>query len=269
VSFAQLNSLYYQNPYLQFEPDVNLLQPINVPPLSGGDKKIRNIKVGLVTGANFSSQSLSTSGAELDKYKALRVANESPGLGPNIGLILKGNVKSITISSGLSYTSRRQRLNEQNEFTYQLYDSIPVLNPQSDTIGFLPFNYRDTTTTDQISRPTYNYVTIPIAIGKEFYFGNKWSLETTINSNFGYLVSAKGSSLKSNAGLQILNAGGLNRLLIDVGVGLGANYKINDKWTANMTGRLNRDLTNAIKSQNISQKMTTYGLGIGIFYSLK
>ncbi|PCJ66942.1 MAG: hypothetical protein COA58_05680 [Bacteroidetes bacterium] len=250
---------------------VKNMSPFTVAPLPN-NSALTNLKIGVVTGGHLNNQSITTEGQDFSKYQSLRNINESSRIAPDFSIILKTNIKSITVSSGLSYIARTQELNKRDgeyAFTYQLYDSIPYLNPQGEIVRYLPFNFRDTVVTGQITRPTYNYVTLPIGIGKEFYLGQKWSLEAKLNSNFGYLVSAKGNSIKENGGIQTLNAKNLNRLFVNGGVEFGVNYNINNFWSLNVNTRVNRDLTDALKSPNISQKMTTYGLGIGIFYSIK
>ena len=240
-------------------------------PIQSETRKLPKLQVGMKMVGITNNQIVGVNGSGPQKYVHYKNLNESKRVTPSIEMLARVNWKNINLSSGLSYIQRGQDLNNKGngyEITYQIYDSIPYRNTAGDTIGFFPFNYRDTTDFGDIDRPTYSYVGIPLSFGHTIYLGSRWSIDGAVNTSFNFLVATKGNTLSNQAKAVALEPKNLNRFLMNAGLTLGVNYRMTDNFMIHIDGNVSRDITSMIKYPNASQHMRTSGLGIGVFYTV-
>lgn len=222
------------------------------------------LQVGILIGGANNNQSISSQNqSTLQQY---REQNEASTFTPNIELLVRKEYKGILWSSGLGYHIRAQNI---NSLTYQLYDSIPFLNPDGDTVRFLPFNFRDTTLADGFASPRYSYVSIPFAIGKRFNLTPKWSTTLNVSTSLNILTTAKGNTTNSQGRLQAIEPKQLNRILWNGGAGLTVGYTLNRNFELNIGTMITRDFSNTYKINDVKQRMTVSNIRFGIMYNVK
>jgi hypothetical protein len=240
-------------------------------PIQSETAKLPKLQIGMKMVGITNNQIVSVNASGPQKYVNYKNMNESKRVTTSIEMLARVNWKSMNLSSGISYMQRGQDLNDLGdgyEITYQIYDSIPYRNTTGDTIGFLPFNYRDTTNFGDIDRPTYSYVGIPLSFGHTIYLGSRWSIDGAVNTSFNFLVGTKGNTLSNQAKPVALEPKSLNKFLMNAGLTVGVNYSMTDNLMIHLDGNVSRDITSMIKYPNASQHMRTSGLGIGVFYTV-
>jgi hypothetical protein len=247
-------------PYNELVPGSKATNKVTLPKEAAG---LTNIKVGILASGLSNNQNISANSADIESYKNYRELNESSRITNSYSLLVKANLNSLNVGSGVSYITKGQNM---DDLTYQLFDSIPHIIGQ-DTVDYFYFNYRDTTT-NEFSRPTYHYLSIPIQLGKTFYLNPRLSIDASIQSNIGYLISSEGNTLNTGLKPTELNTTNLNKLLIDAGGTIGINYRLNNQFSLQLNSSISKDLTNTLVTPKIKQTFTRYGLGIGVYYHL-
>ncbi len=221
--------------------------------------------VGFSLGATNYAQQLSSND---QIYLSRRQLNESSVVLPNFSFDIGGEYKGINFQSGLGYETKGQT--NAARFNYVLYDSIPHRNTQGDTIGWAPWNYRDTTIDRRLDNPRYSYITLPVNVGKSFHLGyTDFTLDVGINGSVQYLVQARGYILSPQlrpVNVQQLN--GFNRLNLTYGGYLGMGYAVSDRLKLQLITRYNIDGRSMINNTG-TQKMQGFGGNLSVQFKLK
>ncbi len=226
--------------------------------------RLLNPYVGLSVGISRINQHVKASNPLYPTYKA---NNEVATQLPNFGISVGADFKKFQLTSGIKYEEKGQQSNPS--FTYVVYDSIPHRNTQGDTIGWAPWNHRDTTVKGRTS-PRYTYIGIPIGIGKSFDIGDKIDFQLGLTGNIQYLVSAKGYTLGGDfKPMNVQRLDRFNRLNLVYGGYLGFGYDLSDRLKLQLLTHYQRDGRNMIKGDDISQKMSGLGGNISLQFKLK
>lgn len=225
-----------------------------------------SLQVGLIAGLAHNSQNINTQQQGQSLLKQYRDQNEQNTFTPSVNLVVRKRYKGFELQSGLGYSPRGQKI---NSLTFQLYDSIPFLNQNGDTLRFIPFNYRDTTLSDGFNSPSYRYVNVPFSIGKRIFISPKWHSTLRMNTSLNILTNASGNTTNAKGGLQTIDKEQLNRFVWNGGVGVSVGYKINSRYELEMGGEMVRDFTSMYKEATLNQKMTLSNIRLGIMYTLK
>ena len=110
-----------------------------------------------------------------------------PNTTPNspLGFHVRGGVsyKRLTLNSGLEYNTFSYRT---NKITLQIYDSIPHIGINNDTIGWFKRNLRDTTVMRNLNSEV-SISTIPLTVSFKPMSLGKWNLQVGLGLNFNFI----------------------------------------------------------------------------------
>lgn len=243
----------------KFGPVYDLIEPMD------STRKWIDPYVGFSLGAsNYTQQLSSDDNIYLDK----RGLNESSAVLPNFSLDVGGEFKGLNFQSGVGYETKGQT--NATRFIYVLYDSIPRRNTQGDTIGWAPWNYRDTTIDRRLDNPRYSYIVVPINVGKSFHLGySDFTLDLGLNGSVQYLMQAKGFILSPELRpMNVQQLSGFNRLNLTYGGYLGMGYAVSDRLKLHLITRYNIDGRSMINNTG-TQKMQGFGGSLSVQFKLK
>lgn len=98
-------------------------------------------------------------------------------------------LENLEVQAGLGFNSYANSGNYN--YTHQTYDSVPVLNPQGQVIGYFYTNFRDTSHNFSL-QSRYTYITLPVGIAYSFPIGNNSGIRLAGNVSAQYLAGASG-----------------------------------------------------------------------------
>ncbi|MBO6515265.1 MAG: hypothetical protein JJ975_01770 [Bacteroidia bacterium] len=246
------------------ERKLSLLSLIEPKDSTARTNKMIDPYIGLTTGLTQFNQRISGSDP---RYASYRSDNENPATLPNFGITVGAEIKKIQVSTGLSYLVKGQQASPV--FRYVIYDSLPHKDVNGDTIGWAPWNHRDTTI-QGLSQPKYRYLSLPVRIGKAFALGNKFEVQIGINTSFQYLVGGDGYILNSEfkpSNVQRLSD--FNRLNLAYRGYLGFGYNVSDRLKLQLLTHYETDGRTMIRSNDVSQKMSGLGGNVSLQFKLK
>jgi hypothetical protein len=201
-------------------------------------------------------------------YKQLRDKNETFGISHEIGVSLKYNLNNSYLKGGLNYTQLNSHL-ANSQLIYQIHDSVPFISIPGDTT-WLRFNFRDTTLSgNMLVHPRYNYVSIPLSIGKEFEVNTRLSAHIGATINPKVLASAKGTIVSPSLGIGSVSRENISTFGLSGGLHFGLNYRLKPNMILEVSAGNQHDILNISEINGVRQLMNNYNLGVGIRYKLK
>ncbi|MFY0645074.1 MAG: hypothetical protein JXR19_11455 [Bacteroidia bacterium] len=225
--------------------------------------------IGVNVGGNINQQRMNSNKDELITYRTL---NEKQSFRPEVQVDLKTEFKGFSYSAGLGYVSTQQSLGKaysnNPEIRVLLYDSIAFVDINDDTT-WLPWNYRDSVIKTGINNPSYNYMSIPISVGKAFNLGPRSSVELIFNLRPQYLLSASGQVAGPSLRVYDVSTAGINRFNLRTGLEVAYNYQLMPRWQLQTKAGMQYDLIDMSKNDEITQHIDLYGLKLGLYYRLK
>ena len=209
------------------------------------------------------SQQLNSS---IPNYTQYRNGNESASFRPNIGFDLGAGFKGLQLASGIKFQEKGQENSPM--FKYEIYDSVLRVDVNGDT-SYPRFNYRDTLVSG-VASPRYQYLTIPLSIGKTLYNGEKIDFTVGINSNVQYLIGGTGNILNADLNqMSVQRLSGFNRLSLTYGGYIATGFAVNDRMKLRLLVRYDADALDMMKHNDISQKMSGFGTDLSLQFKLK
>ena len=177
-----------------------------------------------------------------------------------------------TIGSYVTDTVNYQsyEINNIGAQQFDLVDSIYVL--QFDSTATLVVDssivlVADANNTQQISTTRFSYVEVPILLGYEFPI-NRLSLSFKTGIGVGMLMRYNATYYTQDYfAPQLVNESQVNQLMINYLLRLGIKYAINESIAFSCEPFYRLNLSNVIKSEDVTQKYWNAGLNIGAVYS--
>lgn len=226
-------------------------------------------QIGLSIGGAVNNQQLT---ADQDSLVEYRNINEQAAFSPSIKVALRTTYKGLQLEGGLNYFSKQQSLgaafSSQPEMRIQLYDSIPFVDLNQDTT-WLPFNYRDSVINTDLKNPSYQTISIPIYLGKQFELGRKSSLGLGLQLQPQYILGASGTINAPSLSVRELDASMLQRFNLSAGLHLNYAYELHPAWQIEMRTGLQTDLLNMSRESGIEQRFRMIGTEIGVYYRFR
>lgn len=194
-----------------------------------------------------------------------RKSNEKTSQYSEIALLTSWQKNGWRTQSGIGY----QELQTQSSaFKWQLFDSIPVLNPQGDTLGYFRFNYRDTTSSGSWQN-AYRYVSIPLNISKSIALNGKNSLIVGTGINFQLLTEVSGQYLQSPDKIAPLKKDVLSRGLTQWNLSLGYERELSQNLAFLISLQYQEPFRGIeFKDQDLGLKLRQSGLYIQFNYKI-
>lgn len=179
-------------------------------------------------------------------------------------------IKDFEINSGIGIKNISQSINYN--ITRQIFDSIPVFNPQGQIIGYFYTNFRDTAYT-QIGISNLNYITLPIGITYNKEINPKSGLRFSANTTIHYLEFATGDYINpfNLFGMSVdQNRDLFRRWNLGLGASVGYYYTIKPQWILEASINYST-LVNGIFDDRIGTAIrpSSIGINVGIRYNFK
>ncbi len=179
-------------------------------------------------------------------------------------------IKDFEINSGIGIKNISQSINYN--ITQQIFDSIPVFNPQGQIIGYFYTNFRDTAYT-QIGISNLNYITLPIGITYNKEINPKSGLRFSANTTLHYLEFATGDYINpfNLFGMSVDgNRDLFRRWNLGLGASVGYYYSFKPQWTLEASINYST-LVNGIFDDRIGTAIrpSSIGINVGIRYNFK
>ncbi len=220
--------------------------------------------IGIIGGVTQFRQTINSPNSQ---YRSYRSQNESPTTLPNFGLEIGAEYKGLNVSAGLNYQSKGQE--NASLFRYEIYDSLPKVDIITNDTTWLPYNYRDTVVAG-VGSPRYQFITLPISIGKTVFSNSIWDISVGANTQVQYLLNSSGFIVGDN--LTRTNIGDLSafkRLSLSYGLNVGLGYAIDNRTKVKLVTRYNTDAFNMFSSSDNSQKISGFGADISVQFKLR
>lgn len=190
----------------------------------------------------------------------------------------------VTQSAGLyvGYQSKRLQISiggeqENRNFesfynhTVQIYDSIPVMDPNNQIIGYFYLNQRDSTYQTE-NRSQQTVVRIPLQLNYIIPIGIRWGLLMGGNFNFEHLKKTDNSLFinPNNGWLTSKQPRVLSERqnLWSAGFNTGLNYRINSNFELQSVLFINRQMNNKYETPNIKEIPYFWGVNLKLLYKL-
>lgn len=179
-------------------------------------------------------------------------------------------IKNFEINSGIGVRTIHQSVNYN--YTHQIKDSVPVLSPQGDIIGYFYTNFRDTTH-DLFGSSSFQYVTIPIGVTYNKEINQKSGVRFSANTTLHYLEFVTGDYINpfNLLGMSVdRNRDLFRKWNLGLGASIGYYSKISEQFT--FEGSINYNtLTNGIFDNRIGTAIrpSSIGINVGIRYNFK
>ena len=177
-----------------------------------------------------------------------------------------------TIGSYVTDTVNYQsyEINNIGAQQFDLVDSIYVLQFDSTTTLVVDSSIvlvADANNTQQKSTTRFSYVEVPILLGYEFPI-NRLSLSFKTGIGVGMLMRYNATYYTQDYfAPQLVNESQVNQLMINYLLRLGIKYAINESIAFSCEPFYRLNLSNVIKSEDVTQKYWNAGLNIGAVYS--
>lgn len=199
-----------------------------------------------------------------------RIRNQGDELAGGINAAIMGNYRlnRWMFSAGLGVNSIGGRGSYQ--YSRQVWDSIPVLNPGGQIIGYFRTNYRDSAFNFSIEH-RFNYVTLPIFASYNMPVGNKWGVSAGAGAQVQYLAALNGKYINpSNLfTFDLKNDGFIRRWNVAGSVNLGVYYNLNRYFTINTVFTYSHFFNSMLgKTAGVGIRPRNAGLEIGLKYNL-
>ena len=247
----------------------DLKKALTIVTTPGASNSILPLFIGINMGSNINHQRINSNNEDLIKYRKL---NEMNSFAPEVQLDLRTEFKGLSYGAGIGYLRNQQSLgspySNNPELRILLYDSIAFVDINKDTT-WLPWNYRDSVINTNLSNPTYNYVTIPLSVGKAFTLGDRSSIELTFNLKPQFLLGASGQVASPSLRVDDVSVTALNRFNFSTGLNLSYRYQLMPRWQLQSKIGMNYNLMDMAKDSEIQQHIDIYGLKLGLYYRLK
>jgi hypothetical protein len=232
----------------------------------GSKPKLLPFSIGFSLGA----ASNSFTADENSNFGRILNNGNQPALGFNALFTANYAIKNFEINSGLGINSITN--SGSYNYTHQTKDSIPVLDPLNNIIGYFYTNFRDTTHNFNI-QSRFTSITLPIGVSYNIKLNDNSGLQLGANTSINYLVGASGEYINPFNLFQ-LNVGDNKDLFRKWNLGLGASIgyysKISEQFT--FEGSINYNtLTNGIFDNRIGTAIrpSSIGINVGIRYNFK
>lgn len=241
------------------------------------EKKPKNGKEGskpklspFSIGFNLGGASNSFTADENSNFGRILNNGNQPALGFNALFSVNYAIKNFEINSGLGINSITN--SGSYNYTHQTKDSIPVLDPMNNIIGYFYTNFRDTTHNFNI-QSRFTSITLPIGVCYKIKLNDNSGLRLGVNTSINYLVGASGEYINPFNLFQLKvsdNKDLFRKWNIGLGGDMGYYYKINKQFT--LEGSLNFNaLANSIFDNRIgtANRPSSLGVNVGIRYNFK
>lgn len=198
----------------------------------------------------------------------LRNGNKS-GLAIAMQVTINYNINNWSFGTGLGVTSIATRGNYR--YTHQVYDSVPVLNPGGQVVGYFYTNFRDSSQNLTLNS-RYTYITLPLQASYNLALTDKLGLQLGGSVQLQRLAGMSGEAIspfslfstdvaKQKDVLRKWNA--------SIAIQAGGYYKLNKKWQINAGLQMSR-FASGVYSNAIGTviRPRNFGLHLGVNYNL-
>lgn len=217
----------------------------------------------LGTGKNTPQWESGMTDPQLLKYRKL---NEQPSGYSDVVLLASRHQKGWQYQSGIGF---QQFSTESTQLKWQLFDSIPVLNPQGDTLGFFKFNYRDTLVSGNWTNQ-YNYLTIPLNISKSIALNGKNQLIFGAGLQIQFLAGTSGEYLKNANEFLPLQKEFLTKTMSQWDLSLGYQRQLSSELSAQIAFQYRKSFNGiTFREQDLTMKMQQSGLFLQLNYRIR
>lgn len=244
-------------PEAEFLPLPEWLKPASSAP----DKPQAGLWLGLSTTGGRTAPALSGNGAgAINDRQQLQ-----PGEQAMIGLNLSYRLPAMEWQTGIGYAQNTVR---NTSIRLQLFDSVPVRNPQGDTIGFFRFNYRDSLLNEMYTN-RYRYLCIPLHAGKTWNINAKNSIYTELGVNWLTLIGNDSRILSTDLNTLMAEDALLKKNLMSWQLEIAYRRKFGLHWEAE-AGFLYQQAAGGIyqSGQDLRHQLSASSLHLGIHYRI-
>lgn len=203
------------------------------------------------------------------KYGSILRNGTKNGLAIASLVTINYNINNWSFGTGLGVTSVATRGNYR--YTHQVYDSVPVLNPGGQVVGYFYTNFRDSSQNLTINS-RYTYITLPLQASYNLALTDKLGLQLGGSVQLQRLAGVSGEAI-SPFSLFSIDAAKQKDVLrkwnASIAIQAGAYYKLSPKWQINAGLQMSR-FTSGVYSNAIGTviRPRNFGLHLGVNYNL-
>ncbi len=203
------------------------------------------------------------------KYGSILRNGTKSGLAIASLVTINYNINNWSFGTGLGVTSVATRGNYR--YTHQVYDSVPVLNPGGQVVGYFYTNFRDSSQNLTINS-RYTYITLPLQVSYNLAFTDKLGLQLGGSIQLQRLAGVSGEAISPFSLFSVdvtKQKNVLRRWNASIAIQAGAYYKLNPQWQINAGLQMSR-FTSGVYSNAIGTviRPRNFGLHLGVNYNL-
>jgi hypothetical protein len=225
-------------------------------------------KIVFSPGYSFNKSTSSSANAPKihENYNLIAGESENGVISFSLGVNLEFFVwKNLSVTSGLFYDKY------STGGKYDFYNNkIPVIDSVSGIIkGYITVN--DTVGVHYSINNSYHFLELPLILNYYIPLGEKWKLNLKAGGSMLYYMSSSGKTITADElVLKDVNSYSYNTLNWGLILGLGCNYRINDKISIGLEPTYKQFLGSVLKNDEITgMKPWSVGVNAGVQIKLK
>lgn len=203
------------------------------------------------------------------KYGSILRNGTKNGLAIASLVTINYTINNWSFGTGLGFTSVATRGNYR--YTHQVYDSVPVLNPDGQVVGYFYTNFRDSSQNQTVSS-RYTYITLPLQASYNLALTDKLGLQLGGSVQLQRLAGVSGEVI-SPFSLFSTDAAKQKDILrkwnASIAIQASGYYKLSPQWQINAGLQMSR-FTSGVYSNAIGTviRPRNFGLHLGVNYNL-
>lgn len=206
-----------------------------------------------------------------EKYNTIRNTADKHANTLSFGIVAGVQLKNAQVQIGSQFMS--QNWSSSYSYTYKVYDSIPVKNPQGNVIGYLLQRPRDTTINAQES-VTIQKVNIPLMYNQLWKLNSKTKLLAGFGAAISYNRSATGTKMINPNNNQLYAYSALKKFENQWGfipsLQFGVQRELKHHFVVQSSINGGYSMTNRFASSFGAKENTySYGLSIKLLYLIQ
>jgi hypothetical protein len=227
------------------------------------------IYAGIINRFDYTSSNLINSDGS--RYSEIRKNSDRPMFQYTTGLEVGLKFSNFMFNTGLQTTT--QNWKSKYNYTYKIYDSIPVYDTGHKIIGYFLRNPRDKHI-NETQEVRINKIQIPLELGYSFKINERFGFNCMLNAILSYNSSSSGGKMLNPENMQLYPYETMKKMERSFNVlpgfafglqaGLGKGFSIQGNLSGN--GSLYSRFTNASAIQDYPYSI---GLNIKLLYKLK
>lgn len=225
--------------------------------------------IGMVNKLDYSYRTLSASNDS--RYNTIRNESDKPFIQFTNGLDFGWMSAKSYFGTGIQYTS--QTWNSDYRYSYRIFDSLPVYDPNGKIIGHFLSRGRDTAMNES-RQVKITQVQVPIYYSRIWKLNDRWSWNAGISTVMSFNIKTQGDKMIHPENRQLYHYSRLQENERSFGIGasmnFGAMYRLNNNWMLQGGFNGGRSITSRFRSDfGVGDYPYSIGLNISLKYLFK